>query len=45
VRVLVEVPATLSAEQRRILEEFSRVSGDASEPIARSFFEKAKKFF
>jgi len=45
VRVQVEVPLTLSADQRRILEEFARVSGDASEPVSRSFFEKAKKFF
>jgi molecular chaperone DnaJ len=45
VRVQVEVPAALSSEQRRILEEFARVSGDASEPTSRSFFEKAKKFF
>ncbi len=45
VRVHVEVPTSLSGEQRRILEEFARVSGDASEPTSRSFFEKAKKFF
>ncbi|MGH7996346.1 MAG: molecular chaperone DnaJ, partial [Opitutaceae bacterium] len=45
VRVHVEVPTSLSAEQRRLLEEFARVSGDASEPTSRSFFEKAKKFF
>lgn len=45
VRVQVEVPTALSADQRRILEEFARVSGDANEPTSRSFFEKAKKFF
>jgi molecular chaperone DnaJ len=45
VRVQVEVPTVLSAEQRRLLEEFARVSGDAAEPTSRSFFEKAKKFF
>ncbi len=45
VRVHVEVPTSLSSEQRRILEEFARVSGDADEPVAKSFFEKAKKFF
>ncbi len=45
VRVHVEVPTSLSGEQRRILEEFARVSGDASEPTSKSFFEKAKKFF
>ena len=45
VRVQVEVPQSLTSEQRRILEEFARISGDASEPTSRSFFEKAKKFF
>jgi molecular chaperone DnaJ len=45
VRVHVEVPGSLTAEQRKLLEEFARVSGDAAEPTSRSFFEKAKKFF
>lgn len=45
IRVHVEVPTTLTAEQRRLLEEFARVSGDATEPTSKSFFEKAKKFF
>ncbi|HZP60374.1 MAG TPA: molecular chaperone DnaJ [Opitutaceae bacterium] len=45
VRVHVEVPTSLTPEQRRALEEFARLSGDADEPVARSFFEKAKKFF
>jgi molecular chaperone DnaJ len=45
VRVHVEVPTSLSAEQRKKLEEFALLSGDADEPMAKSFFEKAKKFF
>lgn len=45
VRVQVEVPTSLTSEQKRILEEFAKVSGDASEPTSKSFFEKAKKFF
>jgi molecular chaperone DnaJ len=45
VRVQVEVPSTLTAEQRRMLEEFAKASGDAQEPTSRKFFEKAKKFF
>ncbi len=44
-RVQVEVPQKISEEQRRLLEEFARVSGDANEPTSKSFFEKAKKFF
>jgi molecular chaperone DnaJ len=45
IRVQVEVPASLTAEQRKILEEFARISGDAHEPTSKTFFEKAKKFF
>lgn len=45
VRVHVEVPTSISSEQRKLLEEFAKVSGDASEPTSKSFFEKAKKFF
>jgi molecular chaperone DnaJ len=44
-RVHVEVPQTLTAEQKRLLEEFAKVSGDVAEPTSKSFFEKAKKFF
>jgi len=46
VRVHVEVPTSLSGEQRKALEEFAKLSGDApTEPASKSFFEKAKKFF
>ena len=45
VRIHVEVPTSLTSEQRRLLEEFARVGGAAAEPTSKSFFEKAKKFF
>jgi molecular chaperone DnaJ len=45
VRVQVEVPQALNSEQRKLLEEFARISGDAAEPTSRTFFEKARKFF
>jgi len=46
VRVHVEVPTSLSGDQRKVLEEFAKLSGDApTEPASKSFFEKAKKFF
>ncbi|HTZ22042.1 MAG TPA: molecular chaperone DnaJ [Opitutaceae bacterium] len=45
VRVQVEVPASLTGEQRRVLEEFARVCGDADHPTGKSWFEKARKFF
>ena len=45
VRVHVEVPQSLTSEQRKILEQFALVSGDAENPTSKSWFEKAKKFF
>jgi molecular chaperone DnaJ len=45
VRVEIEVPKKLSAEQRQKLEEFAKVSGDAEQPVSESFFEKARRFF
>lgn len=45
VRVHVEVPTALSSEQKKKLEEFAALSGEANEPMAKSFFEKAKKYF
>jgi molecular chaperone DnaJ len=45
VQVQVEVPKSLSSEQKELLEQFAKVSGDATEPTSKSFFEKAKKFF
>lgn len=45
IRLHVEVPTALTAEQRRKLEDFATACGDADEPVSRSFFEKARKFF
>ncbi|MCH8474757.1 MAG: molecular chaperone DnaJ [Opitutales bacterium] len=45
IKVQVEVPKALTNEQRTKLEEFALASGDADEPMGKSFFEKAKRFF
>ncbi|HEY2343792.1 MAG TPA: molecular chaperone DnaJ [Chthoniobacteraceae bacterium] len=45
VRVLVEVPTRLNAEQRKKLEEFAALMGEENTPLHKSFFEKAKEFF
>lgn len=45
VRVLVEVPTNLSAEQRRKLEEFAEACGDEVNPIRTGFLEKARRLF
>ncbi|MEI8176934.1 MAG: molecular chaperone DnaJ, partial [Candidatus Omnitrophota bacterium] len=43
VRVKVEIPASLNAEQRRLIEEFARASGET--PGKESLKEKIKKGF
>ncbi len=45
VRVQVEVPTNLNAEQKEKLKAFSDSTGEQNEPLAESFFEKAKRFF
>ncbi len=45
VKVSVEVPTRLNAEQIAKLKEFGELCGDDVNPIASGFFEKAKKFF
>ena len=45
VRVQVEIPTNLNASQKELLKSFSDSCGEANEPMAESFFEKAKKFF
>jgi len=45
VRVQVEVPAHLNAEQKAKLQEFAVLCDGREAPIAQGFFDKAKKFF
>ena len=45
VRVMVEVPTHLNAEQRAKLQEFSELCGEENTPLRKSFFERAKEFF
>jgi molecular chaperone DnaJ len=45
VRVFVETPVKLSGRQRELLEEFSQLAGEETAPMARNFFEKARKLF
>ncbi len=45
VHVEIEVPKKLGHEERNALEHFAEVCGDADEPVEKSFFEKAKKWF
>jgi molecular chaperone DnaJ len=45
VRVVVEVPTKLNAQQRQKLEEFANLCGEENTPLRKSFFDRAKEFF
>lgn len=45
ITVHVEVPKSLTGKQKELLEQFAKESGDDREPVGKSFFEKAKRFF
>ena len=45
VSIFVEVPTRLSDEQRELLEQFARVSGDDVSPRQRGFLDKLRDLF
>jgi molecular chaperone DnaJ len=45
VRINVEVPTHLNAEQKAKLQEFAQLCNGKENPISQSFFEKAKSLF
>ncbi|HNX51924.1 MAG TPA: Glu-tRNA(Gln) amidotransferase subunit GatD [Thermoanaerobaculaceae bacterium] len=45
VRVNIEVPTRLNAEQKAKLQEFAALCGEDVNPMAKSFLDKAKKLF
>ncbi len=45
IRVEVEVPTRLNAEQRTKLEEFAELCGDHNTPLHKTFYERLKDFF
>ena len=45
VKVMIEVPKKLTAEQKKLLEEFARISGEAVESKDDSIADKIKKVF
>jgi len=45
VRIQVEVPTRLTAEQKAKLQEFAALCDENVNPLSKSFFEKAKKLF
>jgi molecular chaperone DnaJ len=45
IRVVTQVPTSLSKKQKEILEEFNEIESNKPDPVIKSFFEKAKKFW
>ena len=45
IRVIPEVPISLSKKQKELLEEFKKLESSKLSPSIKSFFEKAKKFW
>ncbi|MDC1096133.1 molecular chaperone DnaJ [Pelagibacteraceae bacterium] len=45
IRIVTEVPISLSKRQKELLEEFKQLEETKPNPVIKSFFEKAKKFW
>ena len=45
IRVVTQVTTSLSKRQKEILEEFNELEINKPDPVIKSFFEKAKKFW
>ena len=43
IRIVTEVPVSLSKRQKELLEEFKEIEDNKPNPIIKNFFEKAKK--
>ena len=45
IRIIPEVPVSLTKRQKEILEEFKELENSKISPTIKSFFEKTKKFW
>ena len=45
IRIMTEVPTSLSKRQKELLAEFKNLEDNKSNPLIKSFFDKAKKFW
>ena len=45
IRIITEVPVSLSKRQKELLEEFKELEKTKPNPVIKNFFEKAKKFW
>ena len=44
-RIITEVPVSLTKEQKNLLEQFKKLEDSKTNPLIKEFFEKAKKFW
>ena len=45
IRIITEVPTSLTSKQKEILEEFRKIEANKPNPVIKTFFDKAKKFW
>jgi len=45
IRVITEIPTSLTKEQKNLLEQFKKLEDSKSNPTIKNFFEKAKRFW
>jgi molecular chaperone DnaJ len=45
IRVITEVPVSLTKEQKNILEQFKKLEDSKTNPSIKNFFEKVKRFW
>tara|TARA_A100001011_G_scaffold390532_1_gene474163 strand:- start:12222 stop:13349 length:1128 start_codon:yes stop_codon:yes gene_type:complete len=45
IRIVTEVPISLTSKQKQLLEEFRKIEESKPNPVIKNFFEKAKKFW
>jgi molecular chaperone DnaJ len=45
IRIVTEVPESLTSKQKQLLEEFRKIEKEKPNPVIKKFFEKTKKFW
>ena len=45
IRILTEVPVSLTKEQKNLIEKFKELEDSKSNPSIKNFFEKTKRFW
>ena len=45
IRIITEVPTSLTKEQKNLLEQFKELEDSKSNPTIKNFFENAKRFW